>query len=157
MLTACVALLLIFLLSKPTPAISADLQFQRIDGSKQAFESFHGKPLLVTFWSPTCRVCLKEVPHINQLYRDYGSGEKLEILGLSMYYDRPDLVIETAREHGMIYPVYFDLDKNLSKAFGDVRATPTSFLINSNGEIINSQIGKLDIDQLKNQINNLLG
>ncbi|MDJ0833868.1 MAG: TlpA disulfide reductase family protein [Gammaproteobacteria bacterium] len=134
-----------------------NLVFQRIDGTKQTFQQLKGKPLLVTFWSPSCAICLKEVDEFNQLYRSHAGGSEFELLALSMYYDRPDWVIETSRESGMQYPVYFDLQKQLSSAFGDVRATPTSFLLDRDGRIVYRHSGRLDFSLLEQKLTDLIG
>ena len=56
-------------LNQPTfPELPEKLALQRIDGTKQVLQDLNGKPLLVTFWSPSCLPCLQEVSHLNQLY-----------------------------------------------------------------------------------------
>ncbi len=134
-----------------------DLVFQRIDGTEQTFQQLKGKPLLVTFWSPSCVVCMDEVDDFNQLYRNHAGGSEFELLALSMSYDRPDWVIETSRQAGMLYPVYFDLQKNLASAFGDVMATPTSFLLDRDGRIVYRHSGRLDFSLLGQKLTELKG
>lgn len=137
------------------PELADSLVFQRIDGVKQSFKVLKGKPLLVTFWSPNCVICMQEVKDLNRLYTNHQGGKKFELLALSMYYDRPDRVIQTSQQSGMKYPVYFDLQKTLSRAFGNVVATPTSFLLNPRGEIIYRHEGRQDftlIDQKLSEI-----
>jgi len=139
------------------PQISDKLEFQRIDGVKQRFAELKGKPLLITFWSPSCVICMREVEDFNRLYQQNNGGKDFEILALSMYYDRPDWVLQTRIKSGMTYPVYFDLQKNLSSAFGHVVATPTSFLLDHNGQVIYHHVGRLDFPTLKNKLKQLIG
>lgn len=139
------------------PTLSAQLSFQRIDGVTQSLADLQGKPLLVTFWSPECVLCMAEVTRLNQLYTDVQGGEKFELLALSMYYDRPDRVIESSQQSGMIYPVYFDLQKTLSNAFGRIVATPTSFLIDTEGKIVYRHAGVLDFTLIKQKLQQLTG
>ncbi len=139
------------------PTLEDDLVFQRVDGAKQTFQELKGRPLLITFWSPGCIICMHEVNDFNRLYLDKNGGQDFELLALSMYYDRPDWVLESKRKSGMTYPVYFDLHKNLSKAFGNVVATPTSFLVDQKGEIVYRQSGKLDFDKIEQKLIQLIG
>ena len=139
------------------PELSDGLVFQRIDGIEQTLQEMKGKPLLITFWSPNCQLCLQEVSHLNRLYAQHQGGKKFEILALSMYYDRPDWVLKTSTERNMQYPVYFDLQKNLSRAFGDIVATPTSFLLNSSGEIIYQHAGRIDFVFIDQKLKQLIG
>lgn len=139
------------------PRISDDLIFQRVDGVKQSFAEFRGKPILVTFWSPNCVICLSEVDEFNKLYQQNQGGTKFELLALSMYYDRPDWVLDSSHKAGMKYPVYFDLQKKLSKAFGNVVATPTSFLIDKQGEIIFRHSGRLNFSLIQQKLLHAIG
>lgn len=147
-----------FAFNQPSyPKISEKLIFQRIDGSEQTMQELKGKPLLVTFWSPNCALCLQEVSQLNQLYAKYQGGEKFELLALSMYYDRPDWVIQSSANLNMQYPVYFDLQKKLSHAFGNIVATPTSFLLNASGEIIYQHAGRIEFDIIDQKLKQLIG
>jgi thiol-disulfide isomerase/thioredoxin len=148
---------LIYLDKQALPEISDDQVFLRIDGIKQQFKDLKGKPILVTFWSPNCVLCLREVEHLNLLYNQHQGGQSFELLALSMYYDRPDWVIETSSRSGMRYPVYFDLDKQLSAAFGGVVATPTSFLLDRNGQVIYRHTGQLDFSVIEQKLKHLMG
>ncbi len=139
------------------PRIDGDLRLQRIDGKVERFDDYRGKPLLVTFWSPTCASCMHEVEDLNHLYQQGGEGESFALLGLSMYYDRPDMVIAASTRAGMQYPVYLDLQRELSRGFGQVRATPTSFLVDAQGEIAHRHEGKLDFALIRRQLNELSG
>ena len=139
------------------PVLSENLLFQRIDGAQQTLQEMKGKPVLVTFWSPNCLLCMKEVSQLNQLYHKHRGGEKFELLALSMYYDRPDLVIQTSAQSNMNYPVYFDLQKKLSEAFGHIVATPTSFLLNSSGKIVYQHSGRIDFTVVDQKLKQLIG
>lgn len=146
-----------YLYTRPSfPELPNTLQFQRIDGSRHDLGRLKGKPSLIVFWSPSCRVCLQEVEHFNQLYKSHRGGQDFELLALSMYYDRPDWVIETSREQNMRYPVYFDLKQEISKAFGNVVATPTSFLLNSRTEIVYRWTGKVDFSLVQQKLEELM-
>ena len=134
------------------PVIHSDLLFQRIDGTQQTFADHKGLPLLITFWSPSCTICMHEVEDLNQLYTKLEGGTRFELLALSMSYDRPDQVVHTAQVKGMRYPVYLDLNNELAKAFGNIVATPTTFLLNAGGEIIYRHAGKLDFKLLSQKL-----
>lgn len=139
------------------PDLSGELVFKGIDGSKRSLNSYKGKPLLITFWSPNCTLCLAEVTHFNKLYNELQGGNNFELLALSMFYDRPDRVIASSKQSDMTYPVFFDLQKKLSKAFGNIVATPTSFLLSRDGQIIYRHVGVLDFPLLKQKLIHLIG
>jgi thiol-disulfide isomerase/thioredoxin len=154
---AALALLAFQLLSSDYPEIDDNLLFQRIDGSKQTFKELKGQPLAVTFWSPTCTICMHEVKDWNTLYQQNGKDYQFELLALSMYYDRPDMVIQASQKKGMTYPVYLDLQNQLAQAFGNIVATPTTFLLDASGVIIYRHTGKLDFQLLAEKLSQLTG
>jgi len=139
------------------PELSDKLIFQRIDGTLQTMKELKGKPLMVVFWSPSCVICMQEVEELNHLYTELQGSKKFDLLALSMYYDRPDSVVESSTHAKMLYPVYLDLQQSLSKAFGNVEVTPTSFLINSSGEIIYQHVGRLDFTFINQKLTELTG
>lgn len=132
-----------------------DINLNFIDGRKIAINSFKGKPLLVTFWSTTCSTCIKEMPHLVELYNELNK-EGFEIIAIAMPYDPPNRVIELSEKKGITYPVALDIEGLAMQAFGDVRVTPTSFLVDSLGNIVEQKTGEMDIKQLRIRIKELL-
>jgi peroxiredoxin len=132
-----------------------DISLNIIDGRKIEFSSLRGKPLLVTFWSTTCSTCIKEMPHLVELYKQLNK-DGLEIIGIAMPYDPPNRVVELSEKKEIPYPIALDIDGIASKAFGNISVTPTSFLIDSLGNIIQQKTGEMDIEQLRIKIKKLL-
>jgi thiol-disulfide isomerase/thioredoxin len=148
----------IFWLRQPVyPTLSDQLLLQRIDGKQQQLGDIRGKPALVAFWSPSCAPCMQEVGELNQLYTQLEGGRKFELLAFSMVYDRPDQVILTSKRASMLYPVYLDLSNELSRAFGNIVATPSLFLINAEGEITYQHSGKSDFTLISQKLKKLIG
>jgi alkyl hydroperoxide reductase subunit AhpC len=50
------------------------------------------------------------------------------------------------------YTITWDQTNEISEAFGNVRVTPTHFLISPEGEIVMRKIGALKADQLKQSL-----
>ena len=126
-----------------------------IDGRKISLDSLRGKPILVTFWATSCPGCIKEMPHLVELYNELHK-DGLEIIGIAMPYDRPDHVLEMVRQKKLPYPIALDIKGEAVRAFGNVRLTPTSFLVAPDGRIVKHKIGEMDMQQLHQQIVELL-
>jgi len=157
-LASSIISILFFWLQQPSyPTLSEQLLLQRIDGKQQQLGDIRGKPALVAFWSPSCAPCMQEVAELNQLYTQLEGGRKFELLALSMTYDRPDHVIFTSKRASMLYPVYLDLSNELSRAFGDIVATPALFLLNAEGEITYQHSGKSDFTLITQKLKKLIG
>ena len=72
------------------------ISISTIDGRSFDSTAFEGRPLLVTFWSTTCLVCLHEMPDLEALYRRL-SPHGFEIIAVSMPWDPPGEVVRLAR------------------------------------------------------------
>lgn len=124
-----------------------DITFTTLDGEKIELKSLRGKPTLVTFWATSCPGCIKEMPHLIELYHEL-HAKGLEIIGVAMPYDRPDHVIEMRKRKNIPYPIALDVNGEAVRAFGNVRLTPSSFLINPEGMIVKHKIGEMNIKKV---------
>ena len=59
-----------------------------------------------------------------------------------MAYDRPDFVLHFARTQALPFPVALDLQGDLAQAYAPVVVTPTTILINPDGEVIRRWVGE---------------
>jgi len=133
------------------PESTPDISLISTAGEELRLSTYRGRPLLITFWSTTCSSCVREIPHLLELYRELGP-RGLEIIGIAMAYDRPDRVLAMQKSRGITYPVALDIHAEAARAFGDVQLTPNSFLIGPDGRITRHQTGSLDIAQLRREI-----
>ena len=132
-----------------------ELTFTTITGKKIALKDFRGKPVLVTFWATDCPACIKEIPHLLELYREFHE-RGLEIIAISMFYDPPSHVVAMTEAKQLPYPVVLDLTGQYAHAFGDVMLTPNTFLISPEGMIADHALGPAPLPSLKNQIKHYL-
>jgi len=121
-----------------------DITLQMLDGEKLPLSSLKGKPVLITFWATSCPGCIKEMPHLIELYHKLHS-KGLEIIGIAMPYDRPDYIMEMVKRKKVPYRIAFDLKGEAVRAFGNVSLTPTAFLIDDKGKIIKKKIGEMNM------------
>jgi len=136
---------------QPAPKISLQL----IDGKKLNLQDLNGKPILITFWATSCPGCIKEMPHLAELYNELHK-DGLEVIGIAMPYDRPDYVMEMIKQKKVPYNIAYDLKGEAIKAFGDVSLTPTTFLIDHRGKIVKKKIGEMDMAVWKKRIELIL-
>jgi peroxiredoxin len=136
--------------SRHSPRAPA-VNFVLIDGTQVSLADLRGKPVLVSFWSTTCKICIKKTPDMNALYNAlHQSG--FEMIAVAMPYDPPTRVVEFAKKLAMPYPVALDHEATIVQAFGNVRVTPTHVLIAPDGEIVWSRHGELDTTELRGTI-----
>jgi peroxiredoxin len=138
-----------------SPDTVPDLAVVTVDGEQLEFASLQGKPVLVTFWATSCRTCVNEIPNLIDLYREL-SPQGLEIVAISMDYDPPNRVLAMRETHDIPYTVALDIHADAARAFGNVRLTPTAFLIAPDGRIVYRNTGALPFERLRRDIVNML-
>lgn len=136
---------------QPLASIPA-LELPIVDGQRL---SLPGKPSLVTFWATSCGPCLQEIPHLIELYQTF-APQGLQLIAVAMPYDPPNHVMAMRAARRLPYPIALDIQGEATRAFGDVRNTPTSFLIAADGQVVHQRVGALDMPALRQQIRQLL-
>jgi len=121
--------------------------FVSLKGERLTTESLRGKVVLVNFWATDCPVCVKEMPDMVKTYNQY-HARGLEYIAVAMKYDPPNYVIDYAGKNALPFTVALDPQGELAKAFGDVRLTPTTFVIDKRGKIVSRIVGEPDFPKL---------
>lgn len=110
-------------------------------GKTVDLDAYRGKVTLVNFWATWCGPCRRELPDLVALSREL-AGRDVRIIGVST--DRGANVIEDVQTfvdaQGIPYQVVIS-NEDLEEAFGNIRALPTSFVINADGKIVQSFMG----------------
>lgn len=119
-----------------------------IRGEKIRLQALRGKPVLITFWATDCPSCIKEVNDFIDLYQQF-HHQGLEIIAIAMVYDPPSHVVAMTKMKHIPYPVVLDLRGELAQVFKQVTLTPTTFLINPQGQIILQKIGLFNLKDMK--------
>jgi peroxiredoxin len=126
-----------------------------ITGQHIDLQQLRGKPVLVTFWATDCVSCVQEIPDLVGLYNRYHS-QGFELIAIAMTYDPPNHVVELSHAMQLPYPITLDITGEYALAFGQVKLTPTTFLIAPDGSIVWQQTGKFALADLQARIESLL-
>ena len=105
-----------------------------LGGAGYSNASLKGKPALLVFWAPWCKVCQQELPGISRFYTEEKPAG-LEILSIGFADSRTN--VETfvkERAGSFAFPTAYDEDRWVSQAF-KVNATPTYVLLDDRGRI----------------------
>ena len=129
--------------------------FVLIDGSKITTADLKGKVTLVNFWATTCVSCVKEMPMLADTYNQY-KDRGYETLAVAMSYDPPNWVVNFAQSRQLPFKVALDNTGEIAKAWGDVKLTPTTYLVNKQGKIVKRYVGEPDKEALHQLIEKLL-
>jgi thiol-disulfide isomerase/thioredoxin len=122
----------------PKPA--AAFALHTIDNQEISLASLRGKVTIVNFWATWCPPCRAEIPDLIALQEKY--RDRLQIVGISEDEGGPEVVRKYVAEHHMNYPVAMT-SPEFEKLFPGVSALPTSFLIDTEGRIVQKHVGML--------------
>ena len=132
-----------------------EVNFSIVDGRSLSLEQLRGRPVLVAFWATTCESCIKEIPHLIDLYHEF-SPRCLEIIAVAMAYDPPNQVMEMRQRIPIPYPIAIDVQGKIASAFGDVRLTPTTVLIGPQGQVAIQKTGMLNMKEMRSKLQSML-
>lgn len=143
------------LLRNPGFGMAPQTNFVLLDGSTQTTNDLRGKVVLVNFWATSCTTCVAEMPKIIATYDKY-HAHGYETVAVAMSYDPPSYVVNFAETRKLPFKVAIDNTGAAAEAWGDVRLTPTSYLVDKNGEIVKRYVGEPDFAELHQLIEKLL-
>ena len=123
------------------------VSYTGLDGQKFSTESLKGKVVMVNFWATSCVTCIKEMPQMTETYNKY-KDQGLEFFAVAMSYDPPNYVLNYAQTRKLPFKVTLDTQGEIARSFGDVKLTPTTYVIDKEGNIIKRYVGEPEFPQL---------
>lgn len=129
--------------------------FVLLDGAKISTADLKGKVTLVNFWATTCVSCVKEMPALASTYNKY-KDRGFETVAVAMSYDPPAWVLNFAQTRQLPFKVALDNTGEIAQSWGDVKLTPTTYLVDRQGRIVKRYVGEPDFAALHTLIEKLL-
>ena len=126
-----------------------------LDGSKITTTQLQGKVVLVNFWATSCTTCVAEMPEVIATYNKY-KDRGFETLAVAMSYDPPSYVVNFVQTRQLPFKVAIDNTGAAAKAWGDIQLTPTTFVIDKQGNIVKRYVGAPNFAELHQLIDKLL-
>ncbi len=125
-----------------------------LEGTEIKLSDYLGKIVILDFWATWCAPCRKSIPDLISIQDEY--EDDLVVIGIS--FDQPasqNNLQQFINNFGINYPVVLGTNE-VSEAYGNIQAIPTSFIIDTEGNIINKHIGLVPKSTLIEEINSLL-
>lgn len=137
--------------TQPAP----EARFVLLDGSTKTTQDMQGKVTLVNFWATSCVTCVAEMPDIIATHNKY-KDKGYDTLAVAMQYDPPSYVVNFAQSRQLPFAVALDNTGQVAKSWGDVKLTPTTYIVNKRGEIVKTYVGAPNFQELHRLIEKLL-
>ncbi len=121
--------------------IVPDFKLKNLEGERIALSDLLGKgPILISFWATWCKPCIKELPHLQELYEKY---KDRGFLVVAISEDAPRSVSKVRSFiAGKRYTFLVLLDDNNSvQRKLNFRAIPYTMLLDKEGHIVHKRMG----------------
>ena len=136
------------------PDAAPDFTLKGMDGKPVSLAAARGKAVLLNFWATWCGPCRMEVPDLVDLQAKY--KDRLQVIGLVIDDTDEEAVRNFAKRYSINYPIALATN-DMRFRFGGVPALPTTFIIDTQGRVVQKHIGLRDPVLYETEIRALLG
>ena len=159
-------------MAQPSENFFANLELTYLDGTPFDASVFLGKPIFINIWATWCPPCLGEMPHLDELAKEY--ADKITIIGLHSEgltvtqdgalvpdEEKNQLALQIAQEKKLSYPLV-NPDQTLFVVMNNpdyglqVAVLPTTWFVDGEGFIRRVEEGARDKDGWKAAIDEFL-
>src|SRR5438309_4768875 len=137
---------------KPDPA--PDFKLTGLDGKPVTLADSKGKVVLLNFWATWCGPCRAEIYDLIGLQAKY--QDRFQILSLIVDDDDAAAIKTVVAKYGINYPVTL-APNDIRIQYGGIAALPTSFLLDTEGRIVQKHEGLHNPMLYELEVRSLLG
>lgn len=146
--------LMISLVSFSNSAKAPDFNLKDQYGVVHSLENYKGKVIFLNFWATWCPPCKKEMPDIENIYKEYGENKK-DVVILGVNSEKENEVKKFLKDKGYTFPTVIDENSEVMRKYF-IQAFPTSFVIDKEGNVYGYVMGGLTKEQIKQIIEEVL-
>ena len=146
--------LMISLISFSNSAKAPDFNLKDQYGVVHSLENYKGKVIFLNFWATWCPPCKKEMPDIENIYKEYGENKK-DVVILGVNSEKENEVKKFLKDKGYTFPIVIDENSEVMRKYF-IQAFPTSFVIDKEGNVYGYVMGGLTKEQIKQVIEEVL-
>ena len=123
------------------------------DGRTLTSDALKGKVVLVNFWATWCPYCRKEKPVIDRFWKDH-RDRGFEVISISID-DTPAQITDWMQDKNYAF-MAAPTNASVAAAFGNVASVPTSFIVDTDGQIRHKIAGQVHYPRLEKLVVPLL-
>jgi len=112
----------------------ASFNLQTLNDSYLNLDELRGSYILINFWATWCKPCVKEIPSLNNLNNKFKNNDNFKLIAINIGQNK-DVVNKFVKNMAPIDFIIL-LDESMELTDWNVKAIPTTFLLNDKGKII---------------------
>lgn len=129
-----------------------DFKLKDLNGNELSLSDLKGKKVFLNFWATWCPPCKAEMPEIEKLYQETKDSD-LVIVAVEIG-EPLDTVKSFIDSNKYNFKVLLDPDQTVATKY-NITSIPTSYFIDTDGNIASKHVGGMNIDQMKAYIKTL--
>ena len=136
--------------------VAPDFELVTLTGESVKLSDYRGKTVMLNFWASWCPPCRIEMPHMENYYKENKEAENVEIIAVNMTkveISKGEKVGDFVDEHKLTFPILLDKAGEVMDLY-QVRAYPTTYMINPEGIITDKITSSLDDKLIKELVAN---
>ncbi|MGQ9747193.1 MAG: TlpA family protein disulfide reductase [Candidatus Caldatribacteriaceae bacterium] len=145
----------------PSPPCLSDMEEKNftlplLQGGSLTLSDYLGKPVLLSFFTPTCSHCIREAPLLEAAYQRYKDTHELVVIGVGYIGEGGEEYMQHfVRNAGITHPVVIDTSQTKIYALYGVSGVPHNFFFNRCGDIV-QEAGELTESILEKYLRKIL-
>lgn len=133
-------------------AKAPDFILEDLNGDKHQLSNYKGKGVFLNFWGTWCKPCEREMPYMNNLYKEY-KDQGVEILAVNV--GEPEyLVNKFVQKYDLDFPVLKDKNKDIMNMYGVINL-PATLLVDPEGKVIRVEEGELTEGKIREMMESI--
>jgi peroxiredoxin len=125
-------------------------------GKTIKLSDYRGKVVLLDFWATWCTGCKQEMPWFVEFQKRFGA-KKFAVVGVSMDDDGWKSLRPFLKEHSEFRYKMVAGDQATAERYGSAAALPDTYLIDKDGNMVETYHGVVDRNAVEENIRALLG
>ena len=142
------------LLGKMAPNFSGEELNTNASGGTFTLSKYHGDIVVINFWASWCVPCQVESPNISTFAWDQKNSH-VQVIGV-VFNDSVSSATAFSKKYGDLFPSIIDTGGLIANSYG-VTSPPTTFVLNTKGEVAATLIGPVSTKQLSEVVKRVRG
>ena len=133
--------------AEEAPREAPDFTLELLGGGTIRLADLRGKTVVIDFWATWCPPCEFQVPELNSFWEAHKGDGDVEVLGVSVDVEGPEVVGEWAGEKDVQYKVLLG-GEDVARRFGAL-GFPTLYIVAPDGTVDSEHVGLIEVGDLE--------